>query len=34
MERLLTTEEVAEYLRVEVITIRRLVNRGELPAYR
>ncbi len=34
MDRLLTTEEVAEYLRVEVITIRRLVNRSELPAYR
>ncbi len=34
MEHLLTTEEVAEHLRVEVITIRRLVNRSELPAYR
>jgi excisionase family DNA binding protein len=34
MESLLTTEEVAEYLRVEVITIRRLINRSELGAYR
>jgi excisionase family DNA binding protein len=34
MERLLTTDELAEYLRVDVVTIRRLVNRGELPAYR
>ncbi|MGH2509549.1 MAG: Clp protease N-terminal domain-containing protein [Ktedonobacteraceae bacterium] len=34
MEPLLTTEEVAEYLRVEVVTVRRLIMRGELPAYR
>ena len=34
MERLLTTEEVAEYLRVDVVTIRRLINREELSAYR
>lgn len=34
MEPLLTTEEVAEYLKVEVVTVRRLVTRGELPAYR
>src|ERR1700682_4596121 len=34
MERLLTTDELAEYLRVDVVTIRRLVSRGELPAYR
>jgi excisionase family DNA binding protein len=34
MERLLTTEEVAEYLRVDVVTIRRLINRSELSAYR
>lgn len=34
MERLLTTEEVAEYLRVDVVTVRRLVNRGDLVAYR
>lgn len=31
---LLTTEEVARYLNVEVITVRRLVQRGELAAYR
>ena len=34
MEPLLTTEEVAEFLRVDIATVRRLVNRGELPAYR
>jgi excisionase family DNA binding protein len=34
MERLLTSDEVAEYLRVDVVTIRRLINRGELTAYR
>jgi excisionase family DNA binding protein len=34
MERLLTTEEIAEYLRVDVVTIRRLINRSELSAYR
>jgi excisionase family DNA binding protein len=34
MERLLTTDEVAEYLRVDVVTIRRLISRGELTAYR
>ena len=34
MEPLLTTEEIAEYLKVEVVTVRRLVTRGELPAYR
>lgn len=34
MEPLLTTEEVAEYLRVEVVTVRRLIVRGGLPAYR
>ncbi len=34
MEPLLTTEEVAEYLKVDVVTVRRLVNRGELSAYR
>jgi excisionase family DNA binding protein len=34
MERLLTSDEVAEYLRVDVVTIRRLINRGELNAYR
>lgn len=34
MEPLKTTEEIAEYLRVEIVTVRRLVMRGELPAYR
>jgi excisionase family DNA binding protein len=34
VEKLLTTEEVADYLRVDVVTIRRLINRGELTAYR
>jgi excisionase family DNA binding protein len=34
MERLLTSDEVAEYLRVDVVTIRRLTSRGELTAYR
>lgn len=34
MEPLLTSDEVAAYLRVDVVTIRRLVSRGELPAYR
>ena len=34
MESLLTAEEVAEGLRVDVVTVRRLVGRGELAAYR
>lgn len=34
MERLLTTEEVAEVLRIEPVTVRRLIMRGELTAYR
>lgn len=34
MERLLTTEEVAEVLRIDPVTVRRLVGRGELTAYR
>src|SRR5579875_4028782 len=34
MDRLLTTEEVAEYLRVDVVTVRRLVGRNELVAYK
>ncbi len=34
MERLMTTEEVAELLRIDVVTVRRLVARGELVAYR
>lgn len=34
MERLLTTEEVAELLRIDPVTVRRLILRGELTAYR
>ena len=34
MEPLLTSEEVADFLRVDIVTVRRLVNRGELAAYR
>src|SRR5438477_12925832 len=34
MEHLMTSEEVAEYLHVDPVTIRRLVNKGELSAYR
>lgn len=34
MEPLLTTEQVAEYLKVDVVTVRRLVNRGELGGFR
>ena len=31
---LYTTEEVARYLRLDVVTVRRLVSRGELKAYK
>jgi excisionase family DNA binding protein len=34
MERLMTTEEVAELLRIDAVTVRRLIMRGELAAYR
>jgi len=34
MERLMTTEEVAELLRIDAVTVRRLIGRGELTAYR
>src|SRR5438105_9155970 len=34
MEHLMTSEEVAEYLHVDPVTIRRLVSKGELSAYR
>lgn len=34
MERLMTTEEVAELLRIDSVTVRRLIMRGELVAYR
>jgi excisionase family DNA binding protein len=33
-ESMLTTEDVANYLKVDVVTVRRLVNRGQLAAYR
>lgn len=34
LESLLTTDDVANYMKVDVVTVRRLVNRGELAAYR
>ena len=34
MDPLLTSDEIAAYLRVDVVTIRRLITRGELTAYR
>ena len=34
MEPLLTTEEVAEFFRVDVVTVRRMISKGELTAYR
>lgn len=34
MEPLMTTEEVSEYFKVDVVTVRRLISRGELTAYR
>jgi len=34
MDPLLTSDEVATYLHVDVVTIRRLIMRGELTAYR
>src|SRR5215470_6676085 len=34
LEGLFTSEDVANYLKVDVVTVRRLVNRGELAAYR
>lgn len=34
VERLITTEEVADLLRIEPVTVRRLIMRGELTAYR
>jgi excisionase family DNA binding protein len=34
VEPLLTTEQVAEWLQVDVVTVRRLVDRGEIAAYR
>jgi excisionase family DNA binding protein len=34
LEPMLTTEDVANFLKVDVVTVRRLVSRGELGAYR
>jgi excisionase family DNA binding protein len=34
MDPLLTTEDVAEFFRVDVVTVRRMINKGELAAYR
>lgn len=34
MEHLMTSEEVAEILHVDPVTIRRLINKNELAAYR
>ena len=34
MERLLTTEEVAELLRIDPVTVRRLIMRKDLAAFR
>lgn len=34
MEQFMTSEEIAELLHVDPATVRRLVNRGELSAYR
>ncbi len=34
LEPLLTSEDVAKYLNVDVVTVRRLVSRGQLAAYR
>jgi|SRR5579859_1361629 len=33
-ESMMTTEDVANYLKVDVVTVRRLVSRGQLAAYR
>jgi len=33
-ERFLTAEQVAEMMQVKVITVYRMVRRGELPAIR
>jgi excisionase family DNA binding protein len=34
MDPLLTTEDVAEFFRVDVVTVRRMIAKGELTAYR
>jgi putative molybdopterin biosynthesis protein len=33
-EKLLTTDEVADYLNVDVVTIRRLITKGDLASFR
>lgn len=33
-DTLLTTDEVAAFLNVDVVTVRRLINKRELGAYR
>jgi excisionase family DNA binding protein len=33
-ESMLTSDDVANYLKVDVVTVRRLVSRGQLAAYR
>jgi len=34
LETLMTTEDVANYLKLDVVTVRRIVSRGDLAAYR
>jgi excisionase family DNA binding protein len=33
-ENLLTTEQVAEYLRIDKFTVYRLVTQGKIPAFK
>ncbi|NUP90521.1 MAG: helix-turn-helix domain-containing protein [Candidatus Sumerlaeia bacterium] len=33
-ERLLTVEEIAQFLHVSEVTVYRLLRRGEIPAYK
>ncbi|GAC1320963.1 MAG: hypothetical protein NVSMB22_05910 [Chloroflexota bacterium] len=34
MDSLLTTEDVAEFFRLDVVTVRRMIGKGEIAAYR
>jgi excisionase family DNA binding protein len=34
LESLMTTEDLANYLKLDVVTVRRIVTRGDLAAYR
>lgn len=34
MDPLLTTDDVAEFFRMDVVTIRRMIGKGELPAFK